>query len=196
MFEILGYLKEREERHLKHIHRVIESFSDFSDKNYLKAENTAVIIPPDRRAALHYLKNNTVILNFESPHLPGLLSLKKFERALSSLADLKEAYVELNLYCSDFDFELRRKEIISVNRGIFNSYVKGSTIFTDESTGASYYTHPGHLVWIHDVKSVSLRHNLVKRAGFKGIFIRDVKMAADGNWDSLCGMMKAGNAKH
>ena len=81
--------------------------------------------------------------------------------------------------------------MLSINQGILNSYVHGSRIFEDEASGVPYYTFNGHLVWIHDVKSVSQRHNLIKKLGFKGIFIRDVKMAADGNWDSLYGMKKA-----
>ena len=193
MLEILGYLKAKEERLLKHIDGQVEHFADFSDGNYKRVKNTAVIIPPDKNAARHFSASNKVIVNTENPDMPSLPDLKQYESLLSSLSDFKDVYIELNLYCSDFDFKTRRKTTLSVNQGILNSYVHGSRIFTDEITGVSYYTYMGHLVWIHDPKSVSQRHNLIKKMGFKGIFIRDVKMAADGNWDSLYGMKKAQN---
>ena len=191
MFEILGYLKESEERLLKHITKSIEAFYDFSDGKFSDVKNSVVIVPPSKDAITHYLKNNTVILSAENPSLPGILSFDEYKRLLSSFENFKDIYTELNLCCSDFNFEKRTKETLSLNRGILNSYIHGSEIFRDELSGVSYYTYKGHLVWIHDPLSVSQRHNLIKKMGFKGIFIRDVKMAADGNWDSLCGMKKA-----
>ncbi len=191
MFEILGYLKEKEERFLKHIDKNIEGFFDFSRGNYKQTTNSFVLLPPYKEAILDYSKNNTVVVTMENPSLPSLFSLNEYENVLSLLKDFKNIYIELNLYCTDFDFETRNKNIVSVNQGILNSYVRSSKIFKDEISGVPYYTYKGHLVFIHDPLSVSLRHNLVKKMGFKGIFIRDVKLAADGNWESLIGMKKS-----
>ena len=194
MFEILGYIKGSEERFLRYVDRRVDDFVDFTDRKFSDVCNKTVILPPDKSAVSHYIKENTVIICTENPFLPGILSLKDFEKTLFSLAEFKNIFFELNLYCTDFDFATRKKNTLSINRGILNSYVNQSRVFENERFGVSYYTYNGHLVFVNDVKSVSLRHNLIKRCGFKGVFVRDVNMASDGNWDSLCGMKKAQNS--
>ena len=80
-----------------------------------------------------------------------------------------------------------------MNIAQFKAAVNCSTVFFDENMGASYFTYNSenpHLVWVEDTRAIAYKHNLIKSAGFKGIYWENPYCLLEGNWEALTAIYK------
>lgn len=154
-----------------------------------------VIIPPDFKLAefySHFCDFLIIRFPYNAPLCP-CAPLTFFEMTLNEMLPLKhKILIELSGECTDFDMYTASQEILSYNQAILKCGIKGSKTFFDKSTQYSYYTYLNekstpHLVYMEDTQSISLKHNMIKKAGYLGICWKDVSIMADGNWESLKG---------
>lgn len=113
---------------------------------------------------------------------------------LDKLKNLKDRIlIELTFACTDINLSTGEKNIISLNKATMNSFTYQSKIFYDDIQDIFHYTYEKeglHIVWIENTETLLNKVRLIERKGFKGIFIRDVSLALDGNWEALYKMKK------
>ena len=101
--------------------------------------------------------------------------------------------IELYFYCLDINLSTGEKVILSLNQATMNSFTYQSKIFYYDTEDIFYYTYEKeglHIVWIENTETILNKVRLIKNKDFKGIFIRDVPLALEGNWEALYKMKK------
>ena len=180
--EIHGYFEskptERETRNL--------DFSVYGEK----LANYHFTTPVD----MENTEKEIIVLSFYrqdfSPYLPKDM-LNYYLDEFNSFKD--RILIELNFACTDINLSTGKKDIISLNKATMNSFTYQSKIFYYDTDDIFYYTYENdglHMVWIENTETLLNKARLIERKGFKGIFIRDVSLALDGNWEALYSMKK------
>ncbi len=174
--EIHGYFNsppsEREARHI--------DYPVFGDKvkNYFFT-TPMQIKDTGKNLVLSFKRND------KSPYLPkGMLEffLEKFKNQKDKII------IELMFCCTDVNFSTGEKIYLSHNQATMNSFTYQSSIFYNEADDIFYYTYEKgglHIVWIENTETLLNKVKIIKQYGYKGIFIRDVPLALDGNWEAL-----------
>lgn len=149
----------------------------FSTPNYIKdTEKDYIVLSFSRKDFSPYLPIN--MLNF---YLDKFYSLKN------------KILIELYFYCLDINLSTGEKVILSLNQATMNSFTYQSKIFYYDTEDIFYYTYEKeglHIVWIENTETILNKVRLIKNKDFKGIFIRDVPLALEGNWEALYKMKK------
>lgn len=130
-----------------------------------------------------------IVLSFLRKDFSPYLPIKMLEFFLDKYSHLnKKILTELYFYCIDINLSTGKKNIISLNQANMNSFTYQSRIFYYDTDDIFYYTYEKdglHIVWIENTETITNKVRLIEKKGFKGIFIRDVPLALDGNWESL-----------
>jgi alpha-L-rhamnosidase len=76
-----------------------------------------------------------------------------------------------------------------ITKGLLAPYISNSdqTVYYD-NYDIFYYTYECdglHIVWIENTETLMNKARLIDKYNYKGIFIRDVPLALDGNWEAL-----------
>ena len=116
------------------------------------------------------------------------VTINQLENALKDFIHFKEKLL-ISLSPTGYDYNLSKdiKIPITASRAVLKSAVKKAKIFYSEEIGSSYFTYSPdtHLVWFEDTLSLSKKHNLIKKYGYRGIYWEDAKGLFDGNWEAL-----------
>ncbi len=188
-----------EKQYLGEIFDFSKSYSQFEKNITLLNSFTkkVAIVPPSFKIAEFYAPLcDFLIVRFPitSPLTPPY-PLTSFKKVLEEFLPLKnKTLIELSGECTDFDMLDASWENLSYNQAILKCSLKGAKTFFIDSMCYSYYTYlsPGgspRLVFLEDTLSISTRHNLIKEKGYRGIAWKNVSIMADGNWESLRGVM-------
>ena len=125
-----------------------------------------------------------------SPYLPKAM-LDFYLDKFNSFKD--KLLIELTFACTDINLSTGEKNVISLNKATMNSFTYQSKLFYYDRDDIFYYTYEKdglHIVWVENTETLLNKARLIKRKDFKGIFIRDVPLALDGNWEALYSMKK------
>lgn len=111
------------------------------------------------------------------------------ELQLNRFLNLKDRIlIELCFGCIDINLSTGEKKTISLNTANMNMFKFQSKIFYYENYDIFYYTYEEnglHIVWIENTETLLNKVRLIEQNGYKGIFIRDVPLALEGNWEAL-----------
>ena len=174
--EIHGYFNSPpSEREAKHIDFVIygNKVNDYFFASPVDIKET------EKNLILSFRRND------KSPYLSkGMLEffLKKFKHMKDKII------IELLFCCTDINLSTGKKVYLSHNQATMNSFTYQSTIFYNEADNIFYYTYEKdglHIVWIENTETILNKVEIIKQNGYKGIFINDVTLALDGNWEAL-----------
>ena len=180
--EIHGYFEskptERETRNL--------DFSVYGEK----LANYHFTTPVD----MENTEKEIIVLSFYRQDFSPYLPKNMLNYYLDEFNSFKDRILnELNFACTDINLSTGKKDIISLNKATMNSFTYQSKIFYYDTDDIFYYTYENdglHMVWIENTETLLNKARLIERKGFKGIFIRDVSLTLDGNWEALYNMKK------
>lgn len=183
MFEIWGTLKKddiRNERLSKYFTKI---FFDESDVPF---------VPPCFKMWEQFIhEKEYIIITFRyfRQHQAPYVTLSHLSQTLKDFSAVKhKAIVELSPMAEDFKIGTQISIPMNANHAQLKASLKGSRIFYDEHTACAYYTYTSdtpHLVWLENTKSLAEKHNLIKKAGFKGIYWRYPYALPEGNWETM-----------
>ena len=175
--EIHGYFKTTpSSRELKNIDFIVNAQT--KDKYFFTTPCETAIKNKDYMVFSFYR-------NDFAPYLPITL-LNDFVNNFYHLKD--KILIELLFCCTDTNITKKEKSYISLNQATMNSFKYQATVFYNEADDIFYYTYENdglHIVWIENTETLLNKARLIESKDFKGIFIRDVPLALDGNWEAL-----------
>ena len=191
MFEIWGTLngvnKEKDERLSAYFTNIITAESE-----------KPLFVPPFFKLWKERIENEPVsILTFRNVRHENspYVTANQLKLALHEFSPLKEKIL-VALPTESCDFNLRKgiSVPLTLNIANFKAAAKCCKIFFDESIGSSYFTYMSknspHLVWVEDTKALAYKHNIIKEAGFRGIYWDNPYLLLEGNWEALTSVYK------
>ena len=175
--EIHGYFKAiPAEREIKNIDFVVDSHTQ--DKYYFTNPHQADNFTKDY-----------IVISFHRNDFSPYLPVKMLDYYLEKFQTQKDKIlIELLFCCTDINITKREKTFLSLNQATMNSFKYQATIFYNEADDIFYYTYENdglHIVWLENTETILNKVKLIKKSGYRGIFIRDVPLALDGNWEAL-----------
>ena len=191
MFEIWGTLNgrytEKDKRLSEHFTRVLNH----------EEEKSILFVPPSLPLWQKKLEQEqTAVLTFKyfryenSPYVTA----QQLKSALQDFLPFREKMlVSLSPICTDYNLKSGTAIPLTINIAQFKAAVNCSCIYFDEGIGSSYFTYKSentHLVWVEDTKAIAYKHNLIKAAGFKGIYWENPYALLEGGWESLTAIYK------
>ncbi|MBR3942987.1 MAG: hypothetical protein IKJ55_06485 [Clostridia bacterium] len=183
MFEIFGTFKKDDARNGRLTRYFTKTF--FS-------EDTIDLVPPCYAKFRQFIATkNEVILSFRSFRYENAPYVTKtfLTDALEDFSPVKEkTVVELSPISTDFNLKTGIAIPMNGNQAVLRATIKGCPLFYDEHKACAYFTYLSdapHLVWVENTRSLAEKHNLIKKAGFKGIYWRNPYDLPEGNWEAM-----------
>lgn len=133
-------------------------------------------------------KKHTVVSFYRndfSPYLP-IDMLKSYLKNWVSFKD--NLLIELCFGCIDINLSTGDKKTISLNEANMNLFKFQSKIFYCDIYDIFYYTYEEnglHIIWTENTETLLNKARLIEKNGYRGIFIRDVPLALEGNWEAI-----------
>lgn len=131
------------------------------------------------------------VLSFNRPSMSVYLELPYLKKILDVCRkDAANILIDIVLWCVDCNLTLRTQTGLSLNQASLKSFMTQSEIFFDEINCIFYFTYCDknghlHIVWLEKKESLEPKLELIEKAGCRGIFIRDMNLALESNWDIL-----------
>ena len=130
-----------------------------------------------------------IVLSFYRKDFSPYLPFDMLELQLDKFLHMKDRIlIELSFGCIDINLSTGEKKTVSLNTANMNMFKFQSKIFYYENYDIFYYTYEEkglHIVWIENTETLLNKVRLIEQNGYKGIFIRDVPLALEGNWEAL-----------
>ncbi len=174
------------------------SFSEFEKNFYILRENKnkkVVILPPFYNVAEFYAGLcDKIIVTFPTSDnlmIGPFVTIKQLERVLEWFSPVRDkTLIMLSGLSRDYSINTHSLKYITNNQAQLKGMIKQSLKFTSDELGCSYFTYlnesgEAHIVYIEDTHSLSLRHNMIKGAGFAGICWDNASAMTEGNWEAL-----------
>ena len=183
MFEIFGTFKKDDVRN----ERIMRYFT----KTFFTEDDIPFVPPCYAKFRQFIASKSEVVLTFRHfryEHAPYVT--KTFLKdTLDAFSEAREKIlIELSPQSADFNLYTGRVIPMNGNQATLRASVKGCPLFYDEQKASAYYTYfsdAPHLVWVENTRSLAEKHNLIKKAGFKGIYWRYPYDLPEGNWEAM-----------
>lgn len=188
MFEIYGLFHKKDADKVQRLKKHLTSYAFFEDPSSIPQ------LPPLFQRYQNVITQcERVILSFQYMryHNLPIISYDFLKSALEAFLPVKEkVLVEFSAACPDWNILSGNCQILSNNQAVLKCNVQNAVPFFDEMRKTTYFTYLDtrrlpHIVWIEDTKSLSYKHNLIKKMGFAGICWADPVLASEGNWEAL-----------
>ncbi len=183
MFEIFGTFKKEDTRN----ERIMRYFT----KTFF-TEDDVTLVPPCYAKFRQFIESkNEIVLTFRHFRFENAPYVTKpfLRGTLEMFLPVKEkTIVELSPLSYDFNLNTGLCVPMNGNQAMLRASVKGSTIFYDQEKRCAYFTYfsdAPHLVWVENTQSLAEKHNMIKKAGFKGIYWRYPYDLPEGNWEAM-----------
>ena len=180
--EIHGYFKDiPTEREIKNIDYIVNT----------QTKGKYFFTTP---AQTNISNSDYIVVSFYRSDFSPYLPIKLLDDFLNKCSHIKDKIlIELLFCCTDINLTKKEKTFISLNQATMNSFKYQATIFYNEADDIFYYTYESdglHIVWIENTETILSKVKLIKKSGYRGIFIRDVPLALDGNWEAFYKLKK------